>query len=73
MIERHYSQHHLGEIFLRDSIEDCWEPWMKAADEILDDEELIDGVYEALRHGDLKARREDGKERRPKLRCACCS
>jgi len=49
MIERKYGQHHLGEIFLRDSIDDCWEPWMKKADEILDDEELIDAVYEALR------------------------
>lgn len=49
MIERQYGQRHLGEIFLRDSIDDCWEPWMKKADEILDDEELIDGVYEALR------------------------
>lgn len=49
MIERQYGQHHLGEIFLKDSIDDCWEPWMKTADEILDDEELIDAVYEALR------------------------
>jgi IS5 family transposase len=49
VIERKYGQHHLGEIFLRDSIDDCWEPWMKKADEILDDEELIDTVYEALR------------------------
>ena len=49
MIERQYGQRHLGEIFLKDSIDDCWEPWMKKADEILDDEELIDTVYEALR------------------------
>lgn len=49
MIERKYSQRHLGEGFLRDRIDDCWEPWMKKADEILDDEELIDSVYEALR------------------------
>jgi len=49
MIERQYGQRHLGEIFLKDSIDDCWEPWMKKADEILDDEELIDAVYEALR------------------------
>ena len=47
MIERKY--HHLGEGFIRDSIDDCWEPWMKIADEILDDEELIEPVYEALR------------------------
>src|SRR6516225_875924 len=44
----HY-QRQLGEGFIRDSVEDCWEPWMKMADEILDDEELIDLVYEALR------------------------
>src|SRR5262245_7122418 len=30
-------------------MDDCWEPWMKIADEILDDEELIEPVYEALR------------------------
>src|SRR5207253_10464834 len=44
-----YHQRQLGEGFIRDSIADCWEPWMKIADEILDDEELIDLVYEALR------------------------
>ena len=44
-----YYQRQLGEGFIRDSGEDCWEPWMKVADEILDDEELIDLVYEALR------------------------
>jgi transposase, IS5 family len=49
VIERMYHQRQLGEGFIRDSIADCWEPWMKVADEILDDEELIDLVYEALR------------------------
>jgi IS5 family transposase len=49
VIERKYGQRHLGEGFLRDSIDDCWEPWMRKADEVLDDEELIDTVYEALR------------------------
>jgi len=44
-----YYQCQLGEGFIRDSVEDCWEPWMRMADEILDDEELIDLVYEALR------------------------
>jgi len=44
-----YHQRQLGEGFIRDSIDDCWEPWMKIADELLDDEELIDLVYEALR------------------------
>ena len=49
MIERKYHQRQLGEGFIRDTIDDCWEPWMKIADEILDDEELIEPVYEALR------------------------
>jgi transposase, IS5 family len=49
VIERKYHQGQLGEGFIRDSIDDCWEPWMKIADEILDDEELIEPVYEALR------------------------
>ena len=35
MIERKYDQRQLGEGFIRDSIDDCWEPWMKIADEIM--------------------------------------
>jgi hypothetical protein len=34
VIERKYYQRQLGERFIRDSIDDCWEPWMKIADEI---------------------------------------
>ena len=49
MIERKYYQRQLGEGFIHDNIDGCWEPWMKIADEILDDEELIEAVYEALR------------------------
>jgi IS5 family transposase len=49
VIERKYHQRQLGEGFIRDSIDDCWEPWMKIADDILDDEELIEPFYEALR------------------------
>ena len=49
MIERHYGQRQIAEGFFSEPSEDWWEPWMKEADEILDDEELIDTVYEALR------------------------
>jgi len=49
MIERHYGQRQIAEGFFKESIEDWWEPWMKKADEIHDDEELIETVYEALR------------------------
>src|SRR5215475_8271805 len=49
MIERHYGQRQIAEGFFNAPIEDWWEPWMKKVDEILDDEELINTVYEALR------------------------
>jgi IS5 family transposase len=49
MIERHYGQRQIAEGFFNEPVEDWWEPWMKKADEILDDEQLIDTVYEALR------------------------
>jgi len=49
MIERHYGQRQIAEGFFNEPVEDWWEPWMKVADEILDDEELINTVYEALR------------------------
>jgi len=49
MIERHYGQRQIAEGFFNEPIEDWWEPWMKVADEVLDDEELINTVYEALR------------------------
>jgi IS5 family transposase len=49
MIERHYGQRQIAEGFFTEPVEDWWEPWMKQADEILDDEELINTVYEALR------------------------
>jgi IS5 family transposase len=49
MIERHYGQRQIVEGFFTEPVEDWWEPWMKEADEILDDEEVINTVYEALR------------------------
>lgn len=49
MIERHYGQRQIAEGFFGEAIEDWWEPWMKHADEILDDEDIINTVYEALR------------------------
>jgi transposase, IS5 family len=50
MIERHYGQRQIAEGFFNGPVEEWWEPWMKHADEILDDEELVNTVYEALRH-----------------------
>jgi hypothetical protein len=44
MIERHYGQRRIAEGLFTEPLEDCWEPWIKQADEILDDEQLINTV-----------------------------
>jgi hypothetical protein len=32
---------------LAEDIEELWEPWMRLVDELLEDEHLLDTVYEA--------------------------
>ena len=72
MIERKYDQRQLGEGFIRDSIDDCWEPCMKIVDEILDDEEWVlvqiaEGILRQWRHGASQTRAESSL-RRPLVR-----
>jgi len=42
MIRTHHQQPTLWTGFLKEEINDLWEPWMRAADGLLDDEQLID-------------------------------
>jgi IS5 family transposase len=42
------SQPQFAEGFVVEAVGDLWEPWMRAADRILDDEQLLNSVYEAL-------------------------
>src|SRR4051812_21180501 len=42
------SQPQFVEGFVTEAVGDLWEPWMRAADRILDDEQLLNSVYEAL-------------------------
>ena len=71
MIEKKCYQRQFGDGFIHDSIDDCWEPWMKIADEILDDEELIESVYEPLRRRRPKSGTRGRTERQPKLPYEC--
>ena len=48
MTSRRYRQRTLAEMWFRDSVDDCWEPWMRQADELLDDPQLVEPVYEAF-------------------------
>jgi IS5 family transposase len=45
-------------VFLADAIGDSWEPWMRVADQILEDEKLVQIVFEALqrRHPNSRTR-----------------
>lgn len=48
MVRARYPQRSLAEMWFRDSVDDCWEPWMREADALLDDPALVETVSEAL-------------------------
>jgi transposase, IS5 family len=48
MVQLRHSQQNLGEVFFAREAESLMEAWMKEADEILEDEQLLDLVYEQL-------------------------
>ena len=48
MVQLRHSQQNLGEVFFAREAESLMEAWMKQADEILEDEQLLDLVYEQL-------------------------
>lgn len=45
---RRPGQRSFGEGFIEEETTTLWEPWMRRADQILEDEQLIQAVYEAL-------------------------
>src|ERR1700729_4213390 len=47
MIKLRHQQPSLWHRGLAEDIEGLWEPWMRLGDELLEDEELLDTVYEA--------------------------
>lgn len=66
------SQPQFPEGFVKDAVGGLWEPWMRVADRILEDEQLLSAVYEALVGAIPRAARGDVWERPPRLWCACC-
>src|SRR5262249_12885920 len=48
MVRLRHSQRNLGEVFFAREAESLMEAWMKEADEILEDEALLDLIYEQL-------------------------
>ena len=47
MIRMKHQQPSLWETFFEQEVADLWEPWMRAVDELLEDDELLSAVYEA--------------------------
>ena len=51
MIDPCHRQRKLAEGLFAEAVEEWWEDWMGKADQVLEDEELIGLVYEALGRG----------------------
>jgi transposase, IS5 family len=58
MIKLRHQQPSLWNRGLAEDIQDLWEPWMRLVDELLEDEQLLDAVYEAQgeRHPQSRSR-----------------
>ena len=49
MIRMRHQQPSLWETFFATEVAELWEPWMRAVDELLEDDELLGAVFEARR------------------------
>jgi hypothetical protein len=58
MIRLRHQQPSLWETFFAEEVAELWEPWMRAVDEVLEDDELLDAVYDAQgqRHAQSRSR-----------------
>src|SRR5712692_9948151 len=48
MIEARRRQRSFAEVFITDWVDEFWDDWMRAADQVLDDDELVATVHDAL-------------------------
>ena len=62
MVTLRHDQRQLWEGFFAEEAEQWMEPWMRRADELLDDESLLDRVYEAQGRRRPKSRRRGRKQ-----------
>ena len=54
MIKLRHQQPSIWTGILKEDLDPLWEPWMRAADAVLEDEALVDQVYEAPRDGVIR-------------------
>ena len=64
MIKLRHEQPSLWTGILKEDLDSLWEPWMRVADTVLEDEALVDQVYEAQGRRHPQSRRR-GREQTP--------
>jgi IS5 family transposase len=62
MVRTHYHQPSLWTGVLAEEIDDLWEPWMRTADQLLNDEQLIERIFEAQACRWMKSRTRGRKQ-----------
>jgi len=62
MIQLRHRQPSLCDAFWAEEVSDLWEPWMRGADALLEDEELLDKVYDAQAKRHRKSRTRGRKQ-----------
>jgi len=62
MIQLRHRQPRLCDAFWAEEVSDLWEPWMRVADGLLEDEELLDKVYDAQAKRHRKSRTRGRKQ-----------
>jgi transposase, IS5 family len=56
VIDFRHQQRSFGDGLIRETVDELWEDWMRQADAVLEDEALLDTVYEALQHRHPRSR-----------------
>lgn len=72
MIKLRHQQPSLWTKGLAEDIEDLWELWMRVVDKLLEDEALLDTVYEAQGERYPQSRSRGRMQRRQKWCFVCC-
>jgi hypothetical protein len=67
---RRPGQRSFGEGLIEEETANLWEPWMRHADQVLEDEQLVKPVYEALLKRHPRAARAAGGAWRQRSSCA---
>jgi hypothetical protein len=58
--------------FIAEEVQDLWEPWMRHADEALNDDQLLQIIQQELSKRSKRARPVVARGLQPKSFCGCC-